>query len=166
MKKSIIACAIFFGWWGQINAEVGSSKYQFMLQKLLDHSVPEMSAKELLNSSKDYVLLDAREPREYEVSHLEGAKFVGYDQYDDAQIKTLSKETPIVVYCSVGYRSEKIAEKLLSQGFTNVKNLYGGIFEWVNENGQIVNKNGPTEQVHAYSRTWGVWLRKGKKVYK
>jgi len=51
-------------------------------------------------------------------------------------------------------------------GFTNVRNLYGGIFEWVNEGGEIRNsKNQPTDSVHTYSKSWSIWLEKGIKVY-
>lgn len=50
-------------------------------------------------------------------------------------------------------------------GFKNVSNLYGGIFEWVNQAHEIVNDSGKTDSVHAYNRFWGMWLQKGKKVY-
>lgn len=71
----------------------------------------------------------------------------------------------VIVYCSVGYRSERIGEKLQDAGFINVQNLYGGIFKWVNEGMPVYNSIGPTKQVHGYSRSWGVWLQKGEKVY-
>jgi len=58
-----------------------------------------------------------------------------------------------------------VSEKLLSAGYQHVSNLYGGIFEWVNQGNPLYNENGPTSKVHAYSRTWGVWLNKGEKVY-
>ena len=48
------------------------------------------------------------------------------------KVEDIARESTIVVYCSVGYRSEKIAEELDKLGFTNVSNLYGGIFEWIN----------------------------------
>ena len=111
------------------------------------------------------MLLDAREPAEFAVSHIDNAVFVGYNNFNIDALKNIEKDSPIVVYCSVGYRSAKIAEKLLASGFTNVKNLYGGIFEWKNENHNVYNTNGITEQVHAFSKTWGIWLKKGIKVY-
>ena len=71
-----------------------------------------------------------------------------------------------MVYCSIGIRSEDISEKLKKAGYTNVYNLYGGIFEWKNRNYPVVNpENEVTEKVHAYSKQWGQWLHKGKKVY-
>ena len=70
------------------------------------------------------------------------------------------------MYCSVGYRSEKISEKLIAAGFTDVSNLYGGIFEWVNI-GRPVYKasNQKTNRVHTYNKEWSKWLRTGIKVY-
>jgi rhodanese-related sulfurtransferase len=144
--------------------QVRSSAYRSMLKRLLGHTVPELTVKQA-TATPTTTFLDAREPAEYEVSHISGSKLVGYDHFDLNSVASIPKETPIIVYCSVGYRSEKIAEKLIAAGYTQVSNLYGGIFEWVNEGQTVVNTQGNTDKVHAYNRTWGVWLRKGKKVY-
>jgi len=139
--------------------------FRSLLQGLLSHSVPEISVTEAARDSAGILFLDAREPREFEVSHLAGALPVGYDHFDLQSVQQVPRDRQIVVYCSVGYRSEKIAERLRAAGFTNVANLYGGIFEWVNQGHSVVDDKGPTQQVHAFDKTWGVWLRKGKKVY-
>lgn len=103
-------------------------------------------------------LLDVREPAEYEVSHLAEAQQV--EPGSDPSALTLPKDTPIVTYCSVGYRSAEYAQKLRRAGFTNVRNLEGSIFEWANENRPLVEGDGQrTEQVHPYNRTWGLLLR-------
>ncbi len=147
--------------------QVKSGAYRVMLNGLLSHSVPETGVMEAARDSAACVFLDAREPREYAVSHIAGAISVGYDHFDLENLPTnLSKDQRIVVYCSVGYRSEKVTEKLQKAGFSNVSNLYGGIFEWTNQGLPLVNQTGVTNEVHAYSRSWGVWLKKGKKVYK
>jgi len=91
---------------------------------------------------------------------------VGSEHFELRAISDLPKNKPLIVYCSIGKRSEKITKELLKEGFSNVRNLYGGIFEWVNEgNGVVDNENRPTNKVHAYGRFWGQWLEKGKKVY-
>ena len=78
----------------------------------------------------------------------------------------LPKDTPIIVYCSVGFRSEKTTEHLLALGFTNVKNLYGGIFEWSNAGQPMVDSNeNSTTKIHAYNKKWGTWINRGEKVY-
>lgn len=149
-----------------LKAQVENGAYNVMLRTLLSHNVNEISVNEL-TKLKDIVLLDAREEAEYKVSHLPSAIHVGYDNFNMDSVKDFDKNENIVIYCSVGYRSEKIAEKLKSAGFTNVSNLYGGIFEWVNQGYRIVESNEKeTNNVHAYNKTWGIWLNKGNKVYK
>ena len=78
----------------------------------------------------------------------------------------IPKNKEIIVYCSVGYRSERIGEKLLDMGYTKVYNLHGGIFDWKNQSQIVVNDlNLPTDSVHTYSKAWSIWLHKGIKVY-
>lgn len=146
---------------------VGSSAYELMLQGLLDRDVPEMSIEQLDKTAPQYVLLDARERNEFDVSHIENARWVGYDDFSLERVAGIPKDTSIVVYCSVGYRSEKVTQQLLEAGFTDVQNLYGGIFEWTNQKGDLIDPQGrPTEKIHAYDKVWGVWVSEGKKVYK
>lgn len=149
------------------NAQVESTAYGIMLQSMLSHSVPEINvqkADSLLQQGT--VFIDAREKAEYGVSAIKNAVFVGYDSLDLSAVSSFSKNTPLVVYCSVGYRSEKVSEKLLDAGFTEVYNLYGGIFEWVNQGKPVFKQGESTQQVHGFSTMWGIWLNKGEKVFK
>lgn len=145
--------------------QVKDAAYGEMLKKLLTHSVPEIQVQEAARDSASIFFLDAREPKEFAVSHIRNAVAVGYDNFDLKKLPEIQKDKRIVVYCSVGYRSEKVAEKLLTAGYKNVSNLYGGIFEWVNQGNPVFNDKGQTQEVHAYSKTWGIWLDKGKKIY-
>ena len=100
------------------------------------------------------------------MSHLKGAKWVGYDSFDMSTVKGIPKDQPIVVYCSIGARSQEIGKKLKLNGYSEVYNLYGGIFHWVNENNPVFHLDSiPTNKVHAYNKMWGIWLNKGEKVY-
>ena len=138
-----------------------------LLDKYNDETVPYISVQELAMPKTEAILLDARETSEYDVSHLKGAICVGYDNFDiEAVTKDLTdKSAKIVVYCSLGIRSEDIAEELKEKGYTNVFNLYGGIFEWKNNDNQVYNDKGETEDIHAFSEAWSKWLVKGNKVY-
>jgi 3-mercaptopyruvate sulfurtransferase SseA len=70
------------------------------------------------------------------------------------------------VYCSLGIRSETVASKLKKAGFTNVYNLYGGIFEWKHNDFPIYNSNEKeTDSIHAFSKDWSKWAKKGIKIY-
>jgi rhodanese-related sulfurtransferase len=164
-KKALFGAA-FAIWAFVCFGQVKSNAYRLMLKGLLSHTVPEISVQDAALDSTSILFLDAREPREYAVSHIAGALSVGYDHFDVQKLPLLDKNQRTVVYCSVGYRSEKVAEQLRSAGFQNVSNLYGGIFEWVNQGLPIVNGQGSTDVVHAFSRSWGVWLKRGKKVYR
>ena len=117
---------------------------------------------------KNVMVLDTRAYEEFEVSHLENAQWVGYDKFniDEFLKQNPDKEQAMVVYCSIGVRSEDIGEQLQSAGYTNVQNLYGGIFEWKNKGYPVVDKKKiKTEKVHAYSKFWGQLLTNAEKVY-
>jgi rhodanese-related sulfurtransferase len=146
-------------------SRVLSISYDKLIQGTISNSTPQISVKQLALNLNKYVILDAREPKEYAVSHLSNAVNLGSDKIDFSTIKNVAKDQAIVVYCSIGYRSEKVSEKLMAMGFKKVYNLYGGIFEWKNQSQKVVNSSGETNEVHAYSKVWGVWLNKGKKVY-
>lgn len=138
-----------------------------VLEKLNKKSVPYINVA-ALQSKENYVLLDARETKEFNVSHIENAINVGFDKFDSKKVATIIKDknATIVVYCSIGVRSEKIGEKLLKLGYKNVFNLYGGIFEWKNNGGKVVtNLNIETDKVHTFNKEWSIYLKKGTKIY-
>jgi rhodanese-related sulfurtransferase len=147
-------------------AQPASKAYRTLLNTLYGSStVPTVTVPELKKMT-NVVLLDTRERKEYDVSHLPNAIWVGYEDFNFGRVKDIPKTANIVTYCSVGYRSDKIGDKLKAAGYANVHNLYGSLFEWVNQGNVVVDNTGkPTNRVHGYSRTWGVWLKRGEKVY-
>lgn len=151
------------------DGETVSPAYRQLLRTLYRETVPTIQAGALANLLRDktqqIILLDTRTPAEYRVSHLRGARFVDFDSYEQADFAGVPRQQTVVVYCSVGYRSERVGEKLKALGFKDVRNLYGGIFQWVNEGRPVYNAAGPTRQVHPYSALWSGWLRQGEPVY-
>lgn len=105
------------------------------------------------------LMLDARTEAEFAVSHLATAQRIDPNTPDWSQLATVPKETPIVVYCSVGYRSARIAEQLQQQGFVQVLNLEGSIFQWANEARSLYQNDRPTDLVHPYNDRWGKLLK-------
>jgi len=101
------------------------------------------------------VLLDVRTEAEWNVSHLLGARRVDPEATIEEAARSLPKETPIVTYCAVGYRSGALATKLREAGFTHVRNLEGSIFQWANEHRPLVSGDKPVTVVHPYSSLWG-----------
>lgn len=145
--------------------KVTSGSFNTLLKMMLKHNVKEITVSDV-KPRKNAIFLDSREKKEYDVSHIKDAIYVGYDNFDMAAVKNVPKGAEIIVYCSIGKRSEQITQKLDKAGYSNVSNLYGGIFEWVNQGGDVVDvNNNKTNKVHAYGRFWGQWLDKGEKVY-
>ena len=143
-------------------------KLSKLLKQQNTESIPYISVEELQNETEDFILLDSREEKEFKTSHLKNAIYVGYDFFnlDSVQSKLSIKNSKIVVYCSVGIRSEDVAEKLKKAGYSNVYNLYGGIFEWKNNDLEVLNSHEkPTDSIHTFSKAWSKWLKKGVKVY-
>ncbi|MGB0888235.1 MAG: rhodanese-like domain-containing protein [Vicingaceae bacterium] len=145
------------------------TSFDEMKENIVSKTMPLITVEELKkveNTKKPLLILDAREQNEFNVSHIKNAKYVGYDRFKIKDLKGLDKQATIVIYCSVGYRSEKIAEKLKKAGFKKVMNLKGGIFDWVNSGYPVYDNSGnETQKVHAYDKSWGKWLTKGEKVY-
>lgn len=137
------------------------------IEKYNSDSVTYIHVKDLQNT-ENIVLLDARKKQEYNISHIKNAIWVGHEAFkqDYVSSKFPDKNVPIIVYCSIGVRSEDIGEKLKKAGYTNVKNLYGGIFDWKNQKRSIYNNKGvKTDSIHAFSKQWGKLLTNGIKVY-
>ena len=135
---------------------------------MISFSVPIIDVRELKDIQNEVFIFDTRNHEEYDVSHIKNAEYLGYQDFDPDKLKDIPQNAKIVLYCSIGYRSEKIGEKLLSLGYKNVYNLYGSIFEWINQGNRVVDKNGqPTRNVHTYNRQWSKWLddKKAKKVW-
>ena len=149
------------------SAAFGQKKLDKLLNKFNNNNVPYIYVDSLATTNA--ILLDARETKEYEVSHIKEAICVCYDDFKLKEtLKKLPKEKDIkiVVYCSIGIRSETIAYQLIKEGYTNVYNLYGGIFEWKNNNFQVIDSLGNyTDKIHTFDSDWSKWLTKGEKVY-
>ncbi|TMU55522.1 rhodanese-like domain-containing protein [Flagellimonas algicola] len=138
-----------------------------ILEKFNNKTVEYITVDEAINGD-DFIFLDAREREEFEVSHLKNAVWVGYDDFEIDRVSQIApdKKIPIVVYCSVGVRSEDVGEKLKLAGYTQIRNLYGGIFEWKNQGNPVYNtQNQPTDNVHPFSKYWGQLLTNADKVY-
>lgn len=139
-----------------------------LLKKYNSNSVPYITVQELAMPKTEVILLDARELHEYKVSHIKNAIHIGFDDFNLKDITKHLKDNQqtIVVYCSLGIRSEHIAEQIKKEGFTNIYNLYGGIFEWKNNNFDVYDANEEvTNNVHTYSKEWSTWLLNGNKIY-
>ncbi len=117
----------------------------------------------LASGERPPVLLDVREDAEYSISHLRGAVRVDPGDLTPSVLTDLDKDTPIVTYCSVGYRSSRLAHQLQQQGYTHVSNLEGSIFEWANKGYPVFRGEEVVREVHPYNRKWGRLLVESKR---
>lgn len=85
----------------------------------------------LLDNPDAFFLLDVREPYEYQIAALENSVLIPMNQIPQ-RLQELNKDTPTVVICHHGIRSENVAYYLSEHGFTQIFNLTGGIQAWAN----------------------------------
>lgn len=165
-KNTLIPLILLFTISCNKTEKVESSMYDLVLNNFISETVPTITVDEFKElDSDDILILDTREKQEFQVSRIPNAIHVGHENFDIDEIESFDRDRSVVVYCSVGVRSEQIGEKLQDAGFINVKNLYGGIFEWVNQGEDVINNEGVTQDIHPYNSLWGIWLKKGEKVY-
>jgi len=136
-----------------------STAFEKEIESYINHTVKTISVDSLDEKLNDVILLDAREKEEYDISKIPGAIYIGYKNFNKVNLKNLDKNKEVVVYCSIGYRSEKIGEILKKEGFRDVQNLYGSIFAWANAGYPLEDKDGnPTINIHTYNKKWSRWV--------
>jgi rhodanese-related sulfurtransferase len=104
------------------------------------------------------LLVDVRTRAEFDVSHIAGAVHSDPEADDTSALLAAAAGRPIVLYCSVGYRSSAKAQALLESGATRVANLEGSLFRWANEGYPVERDGRPARTVHPYNRLWGLLL--------
>ena len=126
--------------------------------------VPQMTTRQLAamqaHDAPDVVLLDARTAAEFNVSHLPGAVLASNARMALDALEPKDSEHTVVVYCSVGYRSSRLAQELRRQGFENVFNLEGSLFQWANEGRPLYRGKERAYRAHPYDEEWGQLLDK------
>jgi len=165
MKKILLVIVLL----SSLIVQAQRQSYHEMLKTYYKNTIPTIKPadlyKKVLSGEKLYIL-DTREEKEFTVSHIKGAIRVGYDKFDIKQTDKLDKNVTVIMYCTIGARSEEIGTKIKKIGFKNVYNLYGGLIYWKNQGYPVVDNSGkPTQNIHVYSKEWGKWLRKGNPVY-
>ena len=141
----LLLCAFFFNapTWKEIDQMIARQ-----YPKVIHVGVEELHA--ALDRGDRPLLIDARSPEEYAVSHLQGAV-----NLTSAEEVRAEKDRDIVVYCSVGVRSAMLAEQLRAAGFTHVRNLRGSLFAWANRGYPVWRGAAEVRAVHPYDRKWG-----------
>ena len=99
----------------------------------LDYEISARELKSLFDNNADLVLLDVREPWEYEAARIRGSKLIPMGDIPARANQELDPESHIVVVCHHGVRSMNVTVWLRQQGFEKVQSLRGGIDRWARE---------------------------------
>jgi rhodanese-related sulfurtransferase len=132
-----------------------------LLMRLRFWNVPRISTNEVarrLATNSAPILLDVRTQAEYAVSHLPNAVRIDPGAQVTETLRGLPPDRPIVVYCAVGYRSGRFAQRLIAAGRKSVYNLEGSIFQWADEGRPLECDGKRVETVHPYNSTVGKLL--------
>ena len=99
---------------------------------MLDYEITTRDLKQLLASdlSEKPVVLDVREPWEFEAARIEGSTLISMGDIPSRAFNELDPEAHIVTVCHHGVRSMNVAVWLRNQGFENAQSLRGGIDAW------------------------------------
>jgi sodium/bile acid cotransporter 7 len=104
-----------------------------------------------LAEAQQVVFIDVRDPKEQQVSMLPGA--ITAEEFQSNSEKYT--DTVKIAYCTISYRSGKLARKLQANGVI-VYNLQGGMLAWVHAGGKVYDQQGESHRIHVYGRKWNL----------
>jgi len=103
--------------------------------ELAGNAIREIQPSQLaqrLDGGEELEIIDVREPYEWQLGHIPGARLVPLDRIEE-EIPRLDKRRETILYCKVGVRSMYAAQQLADAGVSDVRNLAGGILRWIDE---------------------------------
>lgn len=144
---ALLACLLF------VNCNSQNSK------KVANISAQDLAEK--LKNDPEAQLLDVRTPEEYAGGHIGNAANVDWNGDNfEAKAATYDKAKPVYVYCKIGGRASKAADKLAEMGFAKIYNLEGGILKW-----DAAGLSAPGDKIIGMcSQEYGDLLQSDKKV--
>jgi len=106
---------------------------------LTEDDITPAQLKQMLDKNHDLFVLDVREPHEVAICRIEDTWEIPLGELPQ-RFAEVPKDQDVVVHCKLGGRSAQAVEFLKSQGYTNVKNLAGGIIRWIDDVNISLNK--------------------------
>jgi rhodanese-related sulfurtransferase len=98
-------------------------------KSMTDLELTPAELKQRQDRGENFLLIDVREPQEYEICRIEGAKLIPMRTIP-ANLQSLDTDEPVICYCHHGVRSLDVVVWLQGQGVTSAKSLAGGIDRW------------------------------------
>ncbi|MDQ6968682.1 MAG: molybdopterin-synthase adenylyltransferase MoeB [Mariprofundaceae bacterium] len=99
---------------------------------LADYDITPKELKGMMDANPDLYVLDVREPHEISICAIDGTKKIPLGDVAERYLE-VPNDQEVVVHCKLGGRSAQAVEFLQSKGYTNVKNLAGGIIRWADD---------------------------------
>lgn len=100
--------------------------------------VKQVSAADALRDrTPDTVLLDVREPNEWNMAHIPGAVLVPLAEVEDKVEAAVPRDSKVIVYCASGNRSAVAADTMQQMGYPDVASMAGGIRGWADAGGEV-----------------------------
>ena len=158
--NSIVKFLIFCSFFSLYSCQKSESVNWQSIKETIREKFPKVKhisvddLEKMIANDDSFLLIDNREESEFAVSHIKNAMSSQSGSFKLPK----DKAAKIIVYCSVGYRSSSYAEKLQEQGYSNVYNLEGSIFEWANKCKPIYQNNKQVNEVHPFDKKWGQLL--------
>ena len=163
-QRSIILAGVFivltsFGCQQNLTIQSEADK-KLLITKLYEEHATEFPGvrgikvedlQQLQQQGENVVLVDVRQLKEREVSIIPGA--IALEEFEANIEQYRDNEAKIIVYCTIGYRSGKYAQKLREKGI-KVFNLEGSLLAWSHIRGKLVDDTGFTNRVHVFSPKW------------
>ena len=130
-KGLIILLSVILSLFGLTACDSGTENLDSEAGKTTTYEqISAEEAKTIMDSEKDYVIIDARTEEEFADGHIEGAILIPeYEIAERAENELPDKDKLILVYCRSGRRSKIASDELVKLGYTNVKE-FGGIIDW------------------------------------
>jgi len=119
--------------------------------------VSQLTIEQYRRNHAGALLVDVRSTEEFTTSHIPGAVHAE-DPKAIAKLSESSGSAEVVLYCSVGWRSSQMSERMKGLVTVPVYNLEGSIFAWANGGGPLESDGHPVSVVHPYDESWGRYL--------
>ncbi|MBA3294281.1 MAG: adenylyltransferase/sulfurtransferase MoeZ [Geodermatophilaceae bacterium] len=102
-------------------------------QAALGSTITVEELKDMIDSGKDFELIDVREPNEYEIVSIPGAKLIPKDEILSGRaLSQLPQNKPIILHCKTGARSAEVLAAVQAAGFGDAVHVQGGVSAWAN----------------------------------
>lgn len=95
------------------------------------------AAEAMRETAEGSVLIDCREPNEWNLAHIPGAVFIPRGQLEQKVEALVPRERKVIIYCASGNRSALAADTLNVMGYRDVASMAGGIRGWVDAGGEV-----------------------------